>query len=159
MLGKKFFIAVGAYVAGSVVATLFSKKNGESVRGEIEAVKSEGGDCKKPLFENLLETHKNLAEKIKSWLTTDENKALLQSKLDQGKELLKEYQVQWEQLLADLKVKWLEAADAIKLELEDLYAQKKGDIEGLKAQAPEKIEEVKQKLLATFEEVKEKLKK
>lgn len=157
MFWKKFLLAAAAYVAWTVVATVFSEKKGEKVRAELKDAKDNGGDSKKILMWNFIETHKNFLEELKEMIVTDENKEKFNAKLKEVKEVVREYTKEWEKLIAELKEQGWEYAEEAKQKLEDQYLEKKSLLEELKWDAPEKVEKMKEKLLTKFDEMKKKI--
>ncbi len=157
MFGKKFLLAVAAYVIGSVVATNYSEKKGQNIRADLEKAKKKGEDSKKILLGNFLEVHKNLLDGLKEIILTDSNKALFDKKVKKLKKVVKQYSVEWEKLLEELKTKGGDYTKIAKEELEKNYNEKKSQLEELKSEAPEKVEKMKAKLLTKFDEMKEKI--
>lgn len=161
MFWKKFLLAIWAYVAGTVVATVFNAKKWDKVQEELDITKKEWGDTNKVLLGNVLETHKNLLDWFKKRFLTDENKALLNEKIKEGKVLIKDYAKQAEELIDELQKdpKW--KTDEIKQKLESLFEEKKTQVEDkveeFKEEAPEKADKLKGKLLAHYDEIKKKI--
>ena len=157
MFGKKMLLAAVAYVAWTVVATVFSEKKGEKVRAELKDAQENGGDSKKILMWNFIETHKNFLEELKEMVVTDENKELFKKKVKEVKKVVKQYAKEGEKLIAELKEQGGDYAEEAKQKLEDQYNEKKSLLEELKEDAPEKVEKMKKKLLTTFDEMKKKI--
>ena len=157
-INKKTLLLAGAYIAGTVITTLFSDKKWKKVREEIEQASWDTKKIKSIIIDNFIETHKNLLDSLKQKVVNEENKKLLNEKISQAKSLVEEYKLEWEKLLEELKEKWASYADTAKEKLEKLYEEKKETISSLNKQAPEKIKEAKNYLLEKFEEVKQKIK-
>ncbi len=158
MLGNKLLLAAAAYVAWTVVTSVFSSKKWDKVREEIELAKENWEDPKKVVLNNFIDTHVKALDWLKTKYVTDENKALFDEKVVEIKALIKELAKEWESLLAELQDKWWDYAEEAKVNLKKTYSDKKAQIEEL-AGKPDKMEKLKGKLAATYKDLKNKIDK
>ncbi len=158
MLGNKLLLAAAAYVAWTVVTSVFSSKKWDKIREEIEVAKENGEDTKKVILNNFIDTHVNALDWLKAKYVTDENKALFDQKVVEIKSLIKDLAKEGESLLVELQDKWWDYTEEAKQNLKKTYSEKKAQVEEL-AGKPDKMEKLKAKLTATYKELKEKIEK
>jgi len=159
MSKKNLFLIAAWYLLWGLISSKYNKKAPEELNKELKESKAKWEGEFKILFEDFIETHKNMFEEIKKEEFYKNAQDTLTEKTKQLLVVVDSYKDQWIELLEELKLQWkdylVEASD----KLEKLYQDKKTEIEWLKETAPEKMTEIKDKLLASFEEIKEQLKK
>lgn len=158
MFNKKFFLLAAGYIAGSVVGSLYNKKDPEVLRKELENSKQSGQWEVKVLLANFVETHKNVLADLENTIMSDKNKALFLEKKAQLLEIADVYKLEGLKLLAEIQEKGKTQLVEVSDKLEKLYLEKKDELNELKEISPEKVKELKDNLLATFEELQEKIK-
>ncbi len=159
MKKKNIFLIVAWYLLWGLVSSKYSKKKPWELEKELNESKEKGEGEFKVLFEDFIETHKNLFINIKK---EEFYKKAEKSLVKKKKELLKivdSYKDNWVNLLEELKIKWKTYLVETSDKLEKLYQDKKEEIELLKEKAPEKMTEIKEKLVESFKEIKEKIQK
>jgi len=146
------------YIAGWLVASVYSKKKPEELKKEMETSKAMWEWEFKVLLNNFVETHKSIINDIKTHINNDKNKEYYITKKDELLKILDSYKNQWVDLLEELKIKWKSYISEAKVRLEKLYNEKSGEIDAIKEIAPEKLNEIKDKLKGIFDEMKSKIK-
>lgn len=158
MSKKNIFLIAAWYVLWGFVASMYWKKNPWELEKKLKDSKEKGEGEFKVLFENFIDTHKNLFESIQKEDFYMKGKKTLSAKKEQLFQIVDTYKNQWIELLDELKVKWKDYIIETSDKLEKLYQEKKVEIDWIKEVAPEKMIEIKDKLIASFNEIKEKLK-
>jgi len=163
MSKKNIFLLAAWYVAGWIVATLFSKKKPGELKKELKKSREEWEGDFKVMVDNFIDTHSNLIEELKKQVLTDKNKEVFEERKKDLLKVVDVYKKEWLKIVDELKSKWKEYLVEASDSLEKLYEEKKGEIESLKESAPEKAKELAGELKETFKEmkkeVKEKIKK
>lgn len=159
MSKKNIFLLAAGYVLGGVVASLYNKKKPEDLKKELKDAKASWESDLKVLFDNFVETHKNLLKDLEWEIMSEKNKKLFEEKKAQLLEIAYDYRSKGNELLEELKVKGKEFIVEASAQLEKMYEEKKWELEELKDVSPEKVEDLKKNLLAIFNEIKEKMKK
>lgn len=159
MSKKNIFLLAAGYVAGGLIASLYNKKKPEDLKKQLSDAKASGDSDIKVLFENFIDTHKNLLKDLEKEIMSDKNKELFNTKKAQLMQLATDYRDRADIIVEELKVKGKEFISEASAELEKAYNEKKVQLDELKEVSPEKAKELKENLLATFKEVKEKIKK
>lgn len=78
---KKIIIALGAYVAGNVVSSVFNEKSGKTLKKDMKKGQEEGKEKSEVLVENFLKTQEKFLLAAKKFvLSTDEYQALVEHK-------------------------------------------------------------------------------
>jgi len=159
MSKKNLFLVAAGYLLWGFISSKYNKKTPEELNKELSESKAKWEGEFKILFDDFIETHKNMFEEIKKEEFYKNAEKTFTEKKWQLLVVIDSYKDQWIELLEELKLKWkdylVEASD----KLEKLYQEKKTEIESLKETAPEKMTEIKDKLIASFDEIKEQLKK
>lgn len=158
MFNKKTLLLAAWYVFGSVVSSLYNKKKPADLKKDLKKSRKEGEWDFKVLFDNFLETQRNLFHDLKLGILSDKNKKIFESKKKDVLKIVDTYKAEGQELLSELKVKWKDFVVEASEKLENLYKEKQSDIEELKKVAPEKANDLKDKLLASFEDFKKKIK-
>jgi len=158
MSKKNIFLLAAWYVAGWIVATLFTKKKPGELKKELVKSKSEWEGDFKLIFDDFIDTHKNLIEELKKQVLTDKNKELLKGKKEELLKVVDVYKSEWLKIADELKIKWKEFLVEASDNLEKLYEEKKDEIEQLKEIAPIKAKELANNLKESFDEAKEQIK-
>lgn len=158
MSKKNIFLLAAWYIAGWLIASLYSNKKSEELKNDLEQSKKDWEGEFKVLLNNFIETHQNLINDIKTHIDTEKNRELFNTTKEELFKIIDSYKVQWLALLEELKVKWKTYVNEASEKLEKLYDEKRVEIDSLKDIAPEKLIEIKEKLKSTFEEIKNKMK-
>jgi hypothetical protein len=158
MFNKKTFLLATWYIFGSLVSSLYNKKKPSDLKKDLKKSKKDWEGTFAVLFENFLETQKNLFRFCKWEVLSEKNKKLFHDKKEELLKVVDVYKDEWKELLEELKVKWKDFVIEASEKLENLYKAKQADLEELKKIAPEKASELKDKLLESFRELKKKIK-
>ena len=163
MSKKNIFLLAAWYVAGGIVATLFSKKKPGELKKELKKSREEWEGDFKVMVDNFIDTHSNLIEELKKQVLTDKNKELFEERKKDLLKVVDVYKKDWLKIIDELKLKWKEYLVDASDNLERLYEEKKWEINDLKNVAPERAKELAGELKESFKEmkkeVKEKIKK
>lgn len=161
MFGKKLFLLLGGYVAGNLVATLYTSKKGKEIKTEMKKAKKDGKDEVSIVFENLFDIQKRFFDDIQSFIQSEKNKKLLGSKVENAKEYVEIFKNKSQFLIEEFQKKWIgKTSQELKKRLEVLYSESKNHImEHFDGISQESLDEMKKKLQSSFEEVKKLLKK
>ncbi len=158
MSKKNIFLLAAWYVAGWIIASLYSKKKPSELKKDLENSKENWEGEFKVMLNNFVDTHSNLLEDLKTHIMTDKNKELFNEKKEELLSLVEDYKKQWVELTEELKVKGKEFLVEASDNLEKLYDEKKEEIAVIKDIAPEKVKGLWKELKETFNEVKKKIK-
>ena len=159
MSKKNIFLLAAGYVAGWIVASLFSKKKPWELKKELKKSREEWEGDFKVMLDNFVDTHTNLINELKKQVLTDKNKELFKEKKQDLLKIVDEYKKEGLKIVDELKVKWKEFLVEASDNLEKLYEEKKDEINQLKDVAPEKAKELANDLKESFEEAKKEIKK
>jgi hypothetical protein len=159
MSKKNLFLVAAGYVVWGLISSIYNKKKPWELEKEIKESKEKWEGEFKILFNDFIDTHKNLLENLKQEDFYKNSKVKLWEKKEELFKIVDVYKTQWIELLDELKVKWKDYLIETSDKLEKLYQEKKVEIESLKEVAPEKMTEIKDKLIASFDEIKEKINK
>lgn len=147
-----FWLAVW-YIAWWLVASLYGKKTGTSLRQTIDDAKQNGEWTFKVLVDNFIGIHSNMIDSLKDEIMTEENINTLNNHKEELIKLLDQYKLKWNELLNELKKKGIVYADEASLKLKQLYDENINSINKMKDMAPKKSQELKEKLKLVFEEI------
>jgi hypothetical protein len=95
MFGKKILLLAAWYVAGNVVASVYSW-------GKKKAKKTQGKEDIKLMVENFISTQKNFVSDIEEKYVSEENREKLSEKKKQFLKHSEKYIKEWEKLLAEV---------------------------------------------------------
>lgn len=159
MSKKNIFLLAAGYVAGWIVASLFSKKKPWELKNELKKSRAEWEGDFKVMLDNFVDTHTNLINELKKQVLTDKNKKLLKEKKEDLLKIVDIYKKEWLKIADELKIKWKEFLVEASDNLEKLYKEKKEEIEQLKEVAPVKAKKIAEDLKESFKEAKDEIKK
>lgn len=145
---KKTLLLLGAYLWGIAVALLYNKKSPKQIENEFQGEKQKWDSGLKTLWNNILEIHTSIFEKLKLRYWTEEHQEKLQKFSD---DTLKKAH----KLFDEYKAKGSEYTKEGIEKLSDLWAEALSD---LKEKTPELYEEGKLKLTQSIDDLKKKLK-
>lgn len=162
MSKKTLFWLATWYVAGSIIASLYSKKTSTTLKKEVLQAKTEWQTWLEVLFDNFIKLHKDLFFNLKDdVILTEENKSAVKRKVSEWRDrlsvILNSYKVKAKWLIAELEREGKTYLVEASKKLEALYKEKEVEVKSLKDTAPEKIADLKAKLKASFEEAKEEM--
>lgn len=159
MSKKNIFLIATWYILWGLIASIYTKKAPWELEKKIKESKDKWEWEFKILFEDFIDTHKNLFDSLKKEDFYTNGKKNISEKKVQLFEIVEMYKDQWIILLDDLKIKWKDYIIETSDKLEKLYQDKKAEIEFLKESAPEKMTHIKDTLITSFNEIKEKINK
>lgn len=154
---KTMFLLATGYILWWLVASLYVKKTGSTLRKNIETAKENWEGSFKVLANNFVETHSNLLDNLKEEIMTEENKAIFNEHKEEIFKILDSYKSKWTVLLKELKTKWESYKAEATKKLKDLYEDWIESINEMKDIAPKKAQELKKKLKWVFEEIEEEI--
>ncbi|MCD5385220.1 hypothetical protein LRZ95_00970, partial [Candidatus Gracilibacteria bacterium] len=146
MSKKNIFLLAAGYVAGGIVASLFSKKKPGELKNELKKSRAEGEGDFKVMLDNFVDTHTNLINELKKQVLTDKNKKLLKEKKEDLLKIVDIYKKEGLKIADELKIKGKEFLVEASDNLEKLYEEKKEEIEQLKEVAPVKAKKIAEDL-------------
>lgn len=65
MSKKNIFLLAAWYIAGGIVASIYSKKKPEELKTELESAKESGKWSFKVIMDNFVDTHANMIDNLK----------------------------------------------------------------------------------------------
>ncbi len=158
MSKKNIFLLAAWYIAGGIVASIYSKKKPEELKTELESAKESGKWSFKVIMDNFVDTHANMIDDLKKELLSEKNKAIFNEHKEEIIKIIDSYKEKWNILIEELRVKGKSYIYTTSEKLEELYKEKLSEIEELKWIAPAKVEELKEKLLTSFNDLKNEIK-
>lgn len=156
---KKIFWLASGYIAWNVVSSLYNNKKWKDLKTTIKKAKDQWKDNTSIIFENLLDTHKNLIEDLNKIIFSEENKDLFKNKKWELTKIIKSFKEEWEEIINTLKKDWTVKISDLKKKLEDLYKNREELLNKVKDVSPELVDKFKGKLTKFMEESKKKLNK
>jgi gas vesicle protein len=104
MFNKKTFLLAAGYVFGSVVSSLYNKKKSEDLKKDLKKSKHDSKESARILWENFVETQKNLFKDVQDTTLSEKNKKLFEKRKKELFKVVDNYKKEGKELLAELKL-------------------------------------------------------
>ncbi len=155
MFSRKIALLAAGYVAGNIVSSLYNSKKWKDLKKTAIKAKESGENDKSVIINNIIDTHKNFFEDMKTMLSED-NQKLLDKKKVQILSVVDSFRSEWDKLIKEVGGK----TSSISTRVQDLYDEKKDELRThLHEVSPDEMKAVTDKLFTYFDTFMWKLKK
>lgn len=161
MFGKKVFLLLWWYVAGSLVASLYTSKKGKDIKAELKKAKKDGKDELSVLFDNVFVIQKRFFDDIQDFMRSPKTKAFLESKVEDTKDYIEDFKNKSQILIDEFQKNGIgKTSTELRQKIEVLYDDSKNQItRRFQDISPDTLEDLKKKLHSSFQELKSLIKK
>jgi len=159
MFWKKIISLMCWYLAWSMVNSYFSNNKSKKFKNNLDSANWSVEYTIKALFDNFIDTHKNVYLKTKNYILSKENLSFLDNKKVELYTLIDTYKDEFENFLDNLKDKSKSSTQFSREKLENLYIDTKKQIDDIKEFSPLVLDDFKTKLSKSFSDLKKKINK